>query len=300
MPYFSIVIPTYNRAHLISPTIESVLQQEFSDFELLVIDDGSTDNTRALIEGYQRKDTRVHYYFKQNNERGAARNFGIGKSKGEFIVFLDSDDILRENHLKVLHTAARSNPKINFIAAKYDILLDGKFKENELASLREGFYGINLVLEGNPFSCNFCVRRENPNLILFREEPEFVIIEDWVFLVENLFKDKIYLVDEVSAYMVDHPSRSMRSHNEVLIRKRLFALNWLLEKYPFSHSQIKVITGFSFYFCAIHCYIDGDLRKGLQYLYRSLKCSGLSIKNIHLLIKLLLGKRLIHIVSKLG
>ena len=79
-PVFSIVIPTYNRAHLISKTIESVLHQSFEDFEVLVIDDGSSDNTEEVVSSYS--DRRLHYLRKENGERGAARNFGFARSKG--------------------------------------------------------------------------------------------------------------------------------------------------------------------------------------------------------------------------
>ena len=73
-PLFSIVIPTYNRAHLIGKTIESVLRQEFTDFEILIVDDGSKDNTEEVASTFT--DKRIRYLKKQNAERGAARNYG--------------------------------------------------------------------------------------------------------------------------------------------------------------------------------------------------------------------------------
>jgi glycosyltransferase involved in cell wall biosynthesis len=77
-PLFSIVIPTYNRAHLITKTIESVLAQEDGDFEILVVDDGSSDNTGEVVSRIF--DPRLTYFRKENAERGAARNFGFRKS----------------------------------------------------------------------------------------------------------------------------------------------------------------------------------------------------------------------------
>src|SRR5687767_9278561 len=96
-PVFSIVIPTYNRAHLIKKTIESVLAQDFADFELLVVDDGSKDDTESVVSSFT--DKRVHYFKKQNGERGAARNFGAARAKGSYLNFFDSDDLLYRNHL---------------------------------------------------------------------------------------------------------------------------------------------------------------------------------------------------------
>lgn len=105
-PFFSIVLPTYNRAHFIPKAITSVLQQTYRDWELIVIDDGSTDNTREIVSGI--RDERVHYHWQTNQERSAARNAGIAKCKGEFICFLDSDDLWRSNHLQVLYHAIES------------------------------------------------------------------------------------------------------------------------------------------------------------------------------------------------
>jgi glycosyltransferase involved in cell wall biosynthesis len=90
-PLFSVIIPTYNREAFIEKAARSVLTQTYPNFELLVVDDGSTDNTEKIVSSF--RDTRL-FYFKQNN-RGAsgARNTGIKKARGAFICFLDSDDL---------------------------------------------------------------------------------------------------------------------------------------------------------------------------------------------------------------
>ena len=94
---FSIIIPTYNRASLIKETINSVLLQDYPNFEIIIVDDGSTDDTENIVKSIE--DSRINYHKKTNAERGAARNFGIKLAKGEYITFLDSDDILYVNHL---------------------------------------------------------------------------------------------------------------------------------------------------------------------------------------------------------
>lgn len=101
MPFFSIIIPTYNRAELIPRTIKSVLEQTFQDWELLIIDDGSSDNTKQVVQEFS--DPRIRYIYQDNAERSAARNNGIHEAKGEWICFLDSDDTYLPNHLNVLH-----------------------------------------------------------------------------------------------------------------------------------------------------------------------------------------------------
>lgn len=92
-PKVNVIIPTYNRAHLIGRAIQSVLNQTYQGFELIVVDDGSTDNTDEIIKEFQQKDNRIIYLKHEKNKGGsAARNTGIKASKGEYIAFLDSDD----------------------------------------------------------------------------------------------------------------------------------------------------------------------------------------------------------------
>ncbi len=98
---FSIVIPTYNRASFIERAIDSVLAQRFTDWELIVVDDASTDNTLALISKYT--DPRIQVIRNSRNlERSISRNKGIETAKGEYICFLDSDDYYLPAHLKTL------------------------------------------------------------------------------------------------------------------------------------------------------------------------------------------------------
>lgn len=89
----SVIIPTYNRASLIGRAIKSVLNQTYQKFEIIIVDDGSTDNTREVAKKFQERDKRIKYFKHAINKGGgAARNTGIRNSKGEYIAFLDSDD----------------------------------------------------------------------------------------------------------------------------------------------------------------------------------------------------------------
>ncbi|MCC7193638.1 MAG: glycosyltransferase family 2 protein [Phycisphaeraceae bacterium] len=90
MPFFSVIIPTYNREKLISATIDSIFAQSFHDFEVIVVDDGSTDRTLEVIGRYG---DRVKVLRQQNGGPGAARNTGIKNARGEYVAFLDSDDL---------------------------------------------------------------------------------------------------------------------------------------------------------------------------------------------------------------
>jgi glycosyltransferase involved in cell wall biosynthesis len=100
--YFSVIIPTFNRAHSVSKAINSVLGQTFSDFEIIIVDDASTDNTEAIVASFH--DDRISYIKNDTNkERCISRNKGIEKATGKYICFLDSDDYHLPEHLQKLY-----------------------------------------------------------------------------------------------------------------------------------------------------------------------------------------------------
>lgn len=104
MPQLSIIIPIFNRAHLIEETLNSILAQTFTDWECIIVDDGSTDNTLDVIKTYAKKDYRFKIFKRpQTLPKGAnaCRNIGLENAIGNYIVFFDSDDLMTENHLEV-------------------------------------------------------------------------------------------------------------------------------------------------------------------------------------------------------
>ncbi|MFN6039584.1 MAG: glycosyltransferase family 2 protein, partial [Bacteroidota bacterium] len=193
MPFFSVIIPTYNRENFISATINSVLEQSFSDFEILIIDDGSTDNTFTLVDKIANGEPKIKYFKIKNSERGAARNFGIENANGEFLVFLDSDDFFKKDHLKHLYHLIQNNPKINFFASKYDFIENGVVSHAPIFNLSESIIDYKTLLRGNPFACNICVRRKNMNLIKFPEDRKYSGMEDWIFIFSNLWSQDLFL-----------------------------------------------------------------------------------------------------------
>ena len=101
-PYFSVIIPTYNRAQFLPQAIRSVLAQQMTNWELIIIDDGSTDETPAVAESF-RTDPRIRYHRQTNAELNAARNQGIQLAEGEYLLFLDDDDRFEPDHLQILY-----------------------------------------------------------------------------------------------------------------------------------------------------------------------------------------------------
>ena len=293
---FSIVIPTYNRADFIKATVASVLQQDYSNFELIIVDDGSTDNTEDIIGSIH--DERLQYHKKINEERGVARNYGFKKAKGDYVLFFDSDDLMHTNHLSTLYEAiVKFNNEVNFIASKYDLITNNKHRRSSVYSIKEGWYGIDIFLKGSLIGCNICVKKNNPNLKLFHEDRRFTIGEDWIFLLQNLQNDKIYIIDKVTISVNDHENRTMRSNNSIIISKNQLVLEWLLQNIKLTSIQQNILTTNSYYFCAIHSYIDNNRSKAMHYLRKILLLKGFGKKEIILFIKVLIGYRIMIKVS---
>ncbi len=111
-PYFSIIIPVFNGEARLAPTLDSVCRQTFRDFEIIVVDDGSMDNTSKIVSCYCEKYLQqVYYFYKENGGVSSARNVGLEKAEGVFVIFLDSDDFLDENYLQKMYDELKGTDK---------------------------------------------------------------------------------------------------------------------------------------------------------------------------------------------
>lgn len=111
----SVILCTYNRAKLLPRALKSVRRQTFSDWELIVIDDGSEDDTASIVNECIQKDRRIRYFYQKNRGLALARNAGLKRAKGELITFIDSDDEYAPDHLKRRIESMRKYPSADMI-----------------------------------------------------------------------------------------------------------------------------------------------------------------------------------------
>lgn len=123
MPRVSVVTPTYNRAHHLTQTINSVLYQTYRDLEVIVVDDGSTDETRDVVQQFA--NCRIKYIYQENQERSVARNTGIKTSEGEYIAFLDSDDLWLPNKLEVQVPILDRQDRVGLVYSDIQLIMPG-------------------------------------------------------------------------------------------------------------------------------------------------------------------------------
>jgi glycosyltransferase involved in cell wall biosynthesis len=212
---FSIIVPSYNRSEYIGKTLLSVLSQSYPHFEVIVIDDGSTDNTREIVE--KMGAAQVHYLYQENGERGKARNTGMKQAKGDYITFLDSDDLLYPNHLQL---AAEHLEKFSFpyvYRQNYELRTPkGKLQHRPEMMHKDPNFEI---LKGNFFSCiGVFVHRDVTQQNLFCEDRRLSYTEDWEYWLRLSVRYKFYNCNTITSCMIDHSERSSRQYDRQKMR----------------------------------------------------------------------------------
>jgi glycosyltransferase involved in cell wall biosynthesis len=272
MTFFSIIIPTFNRAGLITETINSLLKQTFQDFEIIVVDDGSNDNTEEVVSLV--KTNRVRYIKKENGERGVARNFGARLAKGEYLNFFDSDDLAYENHLETaFHFLKNIEKNCEVFHTAYDIQKDGMIKPAE-SNLFDTTINENIIIE-NFLSCNNVFIRkdialENP----FPEDRRMAVAEDWALWLVLSSKYKFYHYNTVTSTIVYHDNRSVFDFNvdKIILRDKLL-IEYLMSVKSFVlyyRSSLKMFKGERYTFMALFLALKKRKKESLKFLFQSL------------------------------
>ncbi|PHJ67542.1 glycosyl transferase [Nostoc linckia z18] len=144
-PEVSVILATYNREKYLNNCIDSIINQTFDRWELIVVDDGSQDNTFTVVNDYLQKFHNIRYLKHQNRKAAYSRNAGIQASFGNYITFIDSDDTYKINHLKSRWEYMQANPEIDLIEGGYEIeeefFVADCFKPGEKISIRECVVG---------------------------------------------------------------------------------------------------------------------------------------------------------------
>lgn len=222
----SVILPTYNRAKEIPKSIESILNQTYKDFELIIIDDGSTDNTQEVVAGYQ--DKRIRYIQNTTSKHGVsvARNIGIRESTGEYITFNDSDDVFYPDKLeKQSAFLEREKADVTFCAVckNKQIIPDAKFTQRDctLERILEASFTTTQALFGKAVCFREC---------MFDEQISRNV--DWELVIRLIKGYKVIFQKEVLAKLIaTEISISADSNNAVV------SMNYILDKYRELYNQ---------------------------------------------------------------
>ena len=183
-PFFSVIIPTYNHANYLKKALDSVLAQSFNNYEIIVIDDNSTDNTSAVVNNYKNKI--IYNKIRNNRIIGRSRNLGISISKGEWLAFLDSDDEWLKDKLQIVFNFINENNKYQIICNNELIFRNSKKMFSNYGPFVENFYE-RLLVEGNCISTSASIVNKNflfSEGVRFSEKKEFIGTEDYDFFLQ--------------------------------------------------------------------------------------------------------------------
>lgn len=253
----SVIIPIYNAANGIRQCIESVLAQTYQNFELLLINDGSTDESEQICRLYAESDERIRYFARQNAGVGATRNFGIKESRGEIICFIDADDRVTPQYLEAFQPDTSEADVVISGIQYWNINTNMPMREvkfnNAYIDLKYNGTGIkDFLLVGFPYGKAYKKKILEQQQIIFPENISFH--EDHVFVLDYYMHcNSIAATSEVTyIYNVDYNAASLskKSHdwNKLYLSSYYMfeRINLLKRKFSLSHDDIKAALTFCY------------------------------------------------------
>jgi len=269
-PKVSVILPTYNRVHLIGRAIQSILNQTYQDFEIIIIDDGSKDDTEKIIRGFQEKDKRIKYIrFEENKGAAAARNAGIKMSKGEYITFQDSDDEWvidkLEKQMKIIETSSE-----NIVVYCGFWRIDGDEKTyipDIKISNREGNIHKELLKRNFIGTPSILLLKKNLEKIGMFDE-NLSRLQDWDLVIRLSRYYNFILIDE-PLYISHILPDGISVNDEYLINLQIILAKYQDEIYK----DHKIIKAWSIKFNSIAKYLldNNDIKKAKQLYWRAIK-----------------------------
>ncbi|RZJ52364.1 MAG: glycosyltransferase, partial [Flavobacterium sp.] len=241
----SIIMPAYNAESYIKDSVRSVIDQTYSNWELIIIDDGSTDNTAAIVNELVEKDSRIFYYYQENGRQGRARNNAISKSKGFYLAFLDADDLWLPEKLSI---------QIAEIEQKNaDLVLSDSyvFQDNEVFDISKKMNIPNAVIYDQNALPEFLRVNKIPILTVlvkkdkvinvggFSEKPDIQNVEDYHLWLKLLMSDCIFYTSETVLARYRIHNNSVTSADKMVLDKVPNVFFDLLQLYPDYKLQIE-------------------------------------------------------------
>ena len=294
-PSVSVILPTYNRAHLLSESIGSVSAQTYSDFEILVVDDGSTDNTRAVVGTME--DKRIRYVgLTKNGGQAAARNIGIKEAKANLIAFQDSDDIWLPEKLDMqMSTLRESPPRTGVVYTAYERICDNRSEilPSRRIMTKTGDVHARL-LRGNFITTQTTLVRRECFKISGGFDQGQRSMDDWDLFIrlskdyDFAFVDKVLVKYRVLSDSVSiDPDRFVSSYERILHRHG--------DEIP-ADSDLR-----AWHYSVMGGYLwrSGDCVRGRAYLRKALRLRPLHPRYLAVMALSLLGPRACRLVSRL-
>ncbi len=294
MPTVSIIIPTYNREHLLGRAIQSVLDQTYQNFELIIVDDGSTDDTEKLVKSFNSEKIR-YIWHGENKGPSAARNTGIQSAKGDYIAFQDSDDEWMPRKLeKQMRAFETASPAVGIVyTGRYSIKNDKKdyAPPTKWTPIDGDIFSSLLKACLVPAQVALVKRDCFERAGMFDER--FPALVDWELFLRMSRYYQFKCINEPLVIKYHQPD-SITENQSACIK----GFEQMLETYFEDIKQDKTLLARYYFWLGHLLYSNGKLSEGWNYFVRSLKAYPLDIRVVGALLVSLLGKTIYNIVAE--
>ena len=304
MPYFSLILPVYNVEKYVKRCVNSLLRQEYTDYEIILVDDGSTDSSGSICDKLADKNNNIFAYHKENGGLSDARNYGMDRAKGNYILFIDSDDWVDEKLLISLHNHLNKS-NVDILKFGFQKMQEGNYKNTFFSYFNIGVYDRRQIEEtilpytigpkrlfcyeqnacksvwSHVYSLNF-LRENNIRFVSERE----ILNEDYLFNLHTLLYAKSLEVTHYILYYYDYREgslskryitnefeRKLKLHREY---KLLLERNGLFERYETPYYS-ECVDGF--YACISNecCCWNETSKYAVQNIKKILNCKECEI-----------------------
>ena len=225
MSKITVIVPNYNKSQYIEECIQSIKDQTFNDFECIIVDDGSIDNSKEIINKLIENDNRFQLFCNTNHGLSFSRNFGIKNANTEFVLPLDSDDYIEKDYVKRIIEHFNQHPETTLFYGKWFFIgYNADYMNFKLGNLH--YIDYKTLLRGNSIHCCCAYRKKNAiDCGLFDENMQGY--EDWEFLIRLLYKDKIVAYDpHISLYYRQLQNNMSSDCHQTYFQK----FNYIVEK----------------------------------------------------------------------
>lgn len=235
-PLISVIIPTYNREKKIHVALDSLLNQTFQDFEVVIVDDGSVDKTAQVIEKYKKIDSRFKYFYQKNAGVSSARNKGIKEAKGDYVSFLDSDDYYEFTFLEKMYSKIIEKKADVCYCSYYNVTTKGKYPSRTI--FKEGDILIDYILENVKIhTTSWLIKKE----LIYLNDISFPTNVSWGEDIEffsevlSITKNVCFVNEYLTNYVIDDNESTLSSFSLDKLDKDFASINRICQKLCADH-----------------------------------------------------------------
>ena len=298
MPTVSIIIPTFNRSHYLQMAIQSILNQTYQDFEIIIVDDGSTDDTKKVASSFGPK---VIHFYQSNQGPSVARNVGLHRARGKYLALLDCDDLFLPDRLERGVKALDRMPHVGLVHGEVEVIdsegqiipEETNYNQKLYAKERKEGSSYLRILKGNAMF---------PSTILFRREcferaglfnPAFAPREDYDWYLRLALSHQVYLLEgpPVTSYRLHEANQSLRYDSKAIARvyvgilqQQLSLISERFTGFRYRSLRSAILAKLAEY------YWTGDFKKEVRTsLFEAIRLDPATAFDLHLLKRLILS-----------